>query len=116
MTQYTAPELSDVIVRGRKLGNGEQLDPPGEFPAIFSCRYNDTASIGCVFLNGAVLVMPNRCHAKAGPIVIDNFRALEESSRIADITFEWTISRIPQEPRLHTETADEAENETTKAE
>lgn len=94
MPYLTAPELSEVIVRSRELGSDEQLDPPAEWPVVFSCQYHGAEAIGCVYLNGLVMIMPNRCSPNAGPVVVSNWRSVEQDGVITDIRFEWQITRL----------------------
>ena len=95
MAFYTNPECQEVIVRGRE-GGSKQLEPPGDWPVVFSCRYRGAESIGCVFLNGAIMVVPNQCTHEAGPIVFTNWAALEKCELIAEVVFEWQVTHTPR--------------------
>lgn len=102
MVYRTAPELSEVIVKSRELQGGEQIDPPEEWPVVFSCRYHGAESLGCVFLNGIVMIMPNHCVPGTGPLVVQNWRAVESDGVVTDIRFDWVVTRSIREdgPRL----------------
>lgn len=91
---FTNPSCSDAVVRSRLLASGEQLDPPARMPALFTCRYRGAPSVGCVFRNGAVMIMPDRCSYEAGPCVYDNLRSAEESGEVAEIVWEWAVVRL----------------------
>ena len=97
MAFFTDPECQEVVVRGRQLTDGKQLDPPGDWPVVFSCKYHGVDSIGCVFLNGAVMVMPNRCSRQAGPCGFCHFGAVEHSTHITDIRFNWQVTKSAEE-------------------
>lgn len=97
MENFTAPELSDVIVRSRELQRGKQLDPPAEWPVVFSCRYHDVESIGCVFLNGFTTIMPNQCVPGTGPLMVSHWGGVESNGAITDIRFEWQVTRSVRE-------------------
>jgi hypothetical protein len=101
MAFFTLPEEQEVIVRGRALTGSQQLDPLGDWPVVFSCKYRGADSIGCVFLNGAIMVMPNQCSYDVGPIVLANWAAVEQSSEITEVIFEWQVTRTPRDADLH---------------
>jgi hypothetical protein len=97
MPYFTAPELSDVIVRSRELGKSEQLDPPADWPVVFSCRYHGVEAIGCVYLNGVIVIMPNRFTPGTGPLLVCNWKAVETEGLVTDIVFEWQVTKnVPE--------------------
>src|SRR5689334_5678308 len=86
------PSESEAAARSRALQDGQQLNPPARWPALFTCRYMGEKAVGCVFRNGCVCVMPDRCE-RFGPGVWNNLRAVEESDQITHVVWEWDVSR-----------------------
>lgn len=98
---HTAPELSDAIVRGRKLIACQWLDPPADFPVLFSCRLHGIEATGCVLRDGEVLITTNRRFACVYPAMFTNFRAVEESQWVSEIKWEWQVTRSVEDSGPH---------------
>lgn len=93
MTEYqTAPQKSDAITRDPE-NLSAQLDPPAEFPVIFSCKVNGGSAIGCVYRNGVVSIVPDKCDEKRMPQAFSRMAVIEESDYITDVEWEWQVKR-----------------------
>jgi hypothetical protein len=94
MSYYTDPARADVVERSRQLADGEQLDPPGEMPALFTCSYGGQPAVGAVFRNGAVCIWPDHVEPSLGPCAYTNMRAVEQSEAVTDVLWQWGVSRL----------------------
>jgi hypothetical protein len=106
MKYRTNPLLEDAVVRSRKLADGQMLDPPADFPVLFSCKYAGQPSIGCVYRNGAVVVMHDRM-LHGGVCAFSNVRAAEECDAVTEIKWEWGVVRFLDPPPAALRIADD---------
>lgn len=97
MTYETNPSLEDAVVRSRQLPDKSLLDPPADFPVLFSCKYSGQPSIGCVYRNGAVVILHDRMQ-HGGICVFNNMRAVDESESVTAIVWEWMVARLVEPP------------------
>ena len=98
--EYTSL-VPEVARRSRELAPGHSLDPPDEFPGLFSCDLvaaNGTkvAATGCVFRSGEVMVMPDDALATR-PLLFASMRSVDRSAVITGIIWEWHVTR--RDPR-----------------
>lgn len=84
---------NQVAIRSRDMKGG-QLEPPADVPTLFTCRYRGAESIGCVYRNGVVTVIPDRCSYEAGPCCFNSLGTVEGSAEVTDIVWEWAIYRV----------------------
>ena len=94
MTAQTNPSCSEAASRSRLLPDEQWLEPLAEMPTLFSCVYRGAPSAGCVFRNGAVMLMPDRCSYEATPCLFNNLRAVEQSGDVEQITWQWAVVRL----------------------